>query len=93
VNNRGASSIAMFGDLRHARTLLQQDGSFLIGDYSIASSGISGIDFEPSSMEKPHHGGLDDQSVKRALKEADDAQRVLTDDINAGFGRIEPRSS
>ena len=87
----------MFGDLRHAMTLLQQgrgDGTFLIGDYSIASSGISGIDFEPSSMEKRHHhGGLDDQSVKRALKEADDAQRALTDDINAGFGRLEPRSS
>ena len=84
----------MFGDLRRARTLLQQDKSFLIGDYTIASSGISGIDFEPSHMEKRHHhGGLDDPSVARALQEADDAQRALSDDINAGFGRIEPRSS
>ena len=84
----------MFGDLRHSRTMLQQDGSFLIGDYTIASSGISGIDFEPSSMEKRHHdGGLDDPSVARALKEADDAQRALSDDINAGFGRVVPRSS
>lgn len=82
----------MFRDLHHAATLLQQwsgTQGILSGDYKIASSGVAGIDFEPSSMEKKHTGGLDDPSIVRALQEADDAQRSISDDINAGFGRID----
>ena len=80
----------MFADIRHAITLLKSEsGGFLLGDYSIASSDVPGVDYEPSSMDKKHIGGLDDQSIVRELEEADSARQSVVDDINDGFGQIE----
>lgn len=82
----------MFADIQHAMTLLKQgsdSGGFLLGDYSIAASDVVGVDFEPSSMDKKHAGGVDDQSIVNALQQADKARQSVADDINDGFGQID----